>query len=43
VRVRVTVKGPDRFTQRRTRAERGRVAARTREFARSKRRRHGWQ
>jgi hypothetical protein len=43
MRVRFTLKGRDRFRQPRTGAERGFLAACTRQFGRSKRRRHEWQ
>jgi hypothetical protein len=41
--VRFTLKGPDRFREPQTGAERGFLAARTGQLARSKQRRHGWQ
>jgi hypothetical protein len=41
VRVHVTLKGRDRFTERRTWAERGFLVARTWHFGRSNRWRHG--
>ncbi len=43
VRVGFRLKGPGRFTEPWTGAERGFLAARTRQFGRSKRRRDGWQ
>jgi len=43
VKIRVSLKSRDRFTERCPGADGGFLAARTRQFGKSKRRRRGWQ